>query len=172
VTVLSAPRAEPVWAAQGWEVLTVSTPGGVVRTQLDDDGLWLQLGDLDAHGRPGPVRTAGTTTARFGPAGAAWLQCVSAPPVLWLGAGGHRLAPQVPSGQEDVRLAPGDLLVLCSADVLEHLDRGLPHLAELTDGLGDPGLRARALADDLGAATPAGAAAVAVWSPVVAHRGL
>lgn len=162
MTVLSTPRAEPVWAAGGWEVLTVSTPGGFVDTLARDGGLALVIGDLDAGDRRGAV---GSTSAWFGRDGAASLACLSAPPVLWLGAHGHRLAPAVPAQREEVRLAAGDLLVLCSADVLEHLDHGLPHLAALTEGLGDPSARARALADDLGAATPAGAAAVAVWAP-------
>lgn len=162
MTVLSSRRAEPVWAAEGWEVLTVSTPSGFVETRLQDGGLALVLGDLGAGERPGAV---GSTSAWFGRDGTASLACLSAPPVLWLGAHGHRLAPEGASQRQEVQLAPGDLLVLCSADVLEHLDHGLPHLAALTDGLGDPSARAWALAADLGSATPAGAAAVAVWSP-------
>ncbi len=162
MTVLSTPRAEPVWAAEGWEVLTVSAPGGFVQTRLRDGGLDLVLGDLAGGDRPG---AEGSTSAWFGRDGVASLACLSAPPALWLGAHGHRLAPEVPARREEVRLAAGDLLVLCSADVLEHLDRGLPHLAALTEGLSDPSTRARALAADLGSATPAGAAAVAVWTP-------
>jgi len=162
VTVLSPPRVEPVWAGEGWEVLTVSTPSGFVETRADDDGFAVVLGDLDGRARPGAY---GSTSASFGHGGTASVACLSAPPVLWLGAHGHRLAPEVPSERQEIRLAAGDLLVLCSADVLEHLDRGLPHLAALTDGLGDPAARARALAADLRSATPAGAAVVAVWSP-------
>jgi hypothetical protein len=168
VTVLSTPRAEPVWAAQGWEVLAVGTPGGFVETRVQDAALTVVLGDRLRPGSRGGA--PGSTSAWFGAAGAAWVECRAAPPVLWLGARGHRLAPADPSRREHLRLDPGDLLVLCSADVLEHLAHGLPHLAALTEGLGDPAARARALASDLASASPAGAAAVAVWSPATRSR--
>ena len=93
------------------------------------------------------------------------MACLSAPPVLWLGTHGHRLAPDVPTRREDLRLAPGDLLVLCSSEVLEHLDRGLPGLAAPTDGLADPRGRARAAGRRHRRGLPGGAAVVAVWSP-------
>ncbi len=162
MTVLAPAQVEPLHAAQGWEVLTVCTPGGFVESRAEGGGLAMVVGDLDRDSR---ARAAGSTSAWLGRGGAATLVCLSAPPVLWLGAHGHRLAPDVPSRREELHLAPGDLLVLCSSDVLEHLDRGLPHLAGHTEGLADPGSRARALAADIGTATPAGAAVVAVWAP-------
>lgn len=162
MTVLTPARVEPLSAVEGWEVLAVSTPGGFVGSRAEGGGLAMVVGDLDRDSR---VHAAGSTSAWFGRGGVATLVCLSAPPVLWLGAHGHRLAPDVPSRREELRLAPGDLLVLCSSDVLEHLDQGLPHLASRTEGFGDPTRRARALAADIGSASPAGAAVVAVWAP-------
>ena len=162
MTVLTPPRSQPLHVADGWEVRTVRGTGGFVETRQEGGGLAVVLGDLDDQQR---ADVGGSTSAWFGRGGRATVACLSAPPVLWLGSHGHRLAPDVPTRREDLRLAPGDLLVLCSSEVLEHLDRGLPGLAAPTDGLADPRGRARALAADIGAASPGGAAVVAVWSP-------
>jgi len=162
VTVLTPPRVAPLHAAEGWEVLTVCTPSGFVDSRAEGGGLAMVVGDLDRESR---LHAAGSTSVWFGRGGTATVACLSAPPVLWLGEHGHRLAPDVPSRRQELLLAPGDLLVLCSSDVLEHLDRGLSHLAGLTDGLADAADRARALAADIGSASPTGAAVVAVWAP-------
>lgn len=146
----------------GWCTRTVCTPTGYLGTRHEAAGLSVVLGDCVQERRSD---SGGSTTVWFGPDGHVAISCLSAPPALWVGQRETKLVPDLASCREELDLEPGDLLVVCSADVLEHLDHGLPHLVRISAGLADPSDRAYALASDISAATPVGTAVVAVWAP-------
>lgn len=162
MTALATGPVGTVDLVGGWCTRTVCTPTGYLGTRHEADGLSVVLGDCVQERRHD---SGGCTTVSFGPDGQVAVSCLSAPPALWVGRRETRLVPELPSCREALRLDPGDLLVVCSADVLEHLDHGLPHLVQISSGLADPVERAHALACDIGTATPAGAAVVAVYTP-------
>ena len=163
MTVLTPPQALPTLAGGGWELFTVCTPRGYLGVRRGrDEEVAVELGDLCPDG---VAPTSGTSTVRLGHDGQVTVSCLSAPPALWSGRAGERLVPELPSCREAMSLEAGDLLVLCSADVLEHLDHGLPHLTAVTAAITDPSHRACAVATDIEALTTEGAAVVAVWVP-------
>ena len=168
MTVLTAPRPVATLAGGGWELFTVCTARGYLGVRRGpQDSVSAVLGDLSPQGL---APTSGTSSVRLGHDGRVSVSCLSAPPALWSGRAGRRLVPEVPSSREELQFAPGDLLVLCSADVLEHLDHGLPRLLEVAATISEPSHRAHAVATDIEAATTEGAAVVAVWVPSALGR--
>ncbi len=162
MTTLATGPVGTIDLAGGWCTRTVCTSTGYLGTRHEAEGLSVVLGDCVKEHRQD---SGGSTTVWFGPDGDVAISCLSAPPALCVGRRETRLVPALPFCREELRLEPDDVLVVCSADVLEHLDHGLPHLVQISAGMADPFDRAHALASDIGAATPAGAAVVAVWAP-------
>jgi hypothetical protein len=161
VTVVATARRASSQLPGGWLLSAVEAAAGTVEVTTAAAGEPLVVVcDTGEGGSP-----AACTSVVLHPDGRAVLSCRLSPPALWLSRDGVRLAPQVPTDTEQLRLEPGDLLVLCTAEVLEHLHHGLPHLVEPAAALPDAVARVQSVAADLRAATPAGAAVVLGWSP-------
>lgn len=163
MTVVVPTRPSSAHLPGGWQLGTVEAPAGTVEITIAADGATRVVVCDTGEG----TSPAACTSVVLHPDGRAVLSCRLSPPALWLSGGGVRLAPQVPTDTEQLRLEPGDLLVVCSAEVLEHLHHGLPHLIEPASSLPDATARVQSVAADLRAATPAGAAVVLGWSPDV-----
>lgn len=161
MTVVVPARPASAHLPGGWQLGTVEAPAGTVTLTSEPDGTTrVVVCDTGEGASP-----AACTSVVLHPDGRAELSCRLSPPALWLSGERVRLAPEVPTGTEHLLLEPGDLLVVCSAEVLEHLHHGLPHLVEPAAALPDATARVQSVAADLRAATPAGAAVVLGWSP-------
>lgn len=161
MTVVVPTRPSSSQLPGGWQVSAVEAVAGTVEvTAVAGGELRVVVCDTGEGTSP-----AACTSVVLHHDGRAVLSCRLSPPALWLSSGGVRLAPQVPTDTEDLRLEPDDLLVVCTAEVLEHLHHGLPHLVEPAAALPDATARVQSVAADLRAATPAGAAVVLAWNP-------
>ena len=78
----------------------------------------------------GATQSRSETLARLSADGTVRLGAHGAPPALLLTSTGARLVPSVPGIDEIATMEEDDLLVLCSACVLEHLPAGFARLVE------------------------------------------
>ena len=164
MTVVAPFRPASSHLPGGWLLAGVEAAAGTVEVAVTDDGAQrVVVCDTGEGDSP-----AACTSVVLHPDGRAVLSCRLSPPALWLSQGEVRLAPRVPTDTEQLLLEPGDLLVLCTAEVLEHLHHGLPHLVGPAAGLPEVTARVQSVAADLRAATPAGAAVVIGRSPAPA----
>lgn len=108
------------------------------------------------------------THARLSADGTVRLGVCSAPPGLLLSPAGARLIPSMPGVDEGTVMDDGDVLVLCSAGLLEQLPAGFRTGIDDPNSSGVPELLVaiRHLTDE-----GAGSAVVASWRPADPGRG-
>jgi len=144
-----------------WQIATRRATNGFALTRREVNGLHLEVGDLDIDG-PAAGRGHGVTRIRLADEGQVLVQCDLAPPALLAAARGVHLVPEGGRGEEEIRLEQGELLVICSADALEHLPNGLRSVGEQLSAAGS--LDVTEVLDQVIAYSPAGAAAVVWWT--------
>jgi len=96
---------------------------------IDADNQWIQIRLTDADTGIGTAEPP-CIHVRLGGDGTVKLRTHRAPPALLLSQTGGRLLPTVPGAEDITVMAEDDLLMLCSADVLEHLPAGFRTVIE------------------------------------------
>lgn len=91
------------------------------------EALWVGVRLTD--GEPGEVAPP-CTMARLGGDGTVTLRTHRTPPALLFSRAGGRLIPTIPGVEDITMMTEDDLLILCSADVLEQLPAGFRSLIE------------------------------------------
>ncbi len=123
--------APTTWSASSpyvWDVETRERSPGLVQVRRSVRHISVEVSDdtASALGRPAPAAPAWASATR------AWL-CVDgmvvvrshlSPPALLVSPSGARLLPAAPDVEETTAMTDDDLLVLCSASVLESLPAG------------------------------------------------
>lgn len=102
----------------GWAIESLSRDGSHVRTVRVDETIHLCVTDR------GTTRPA-VTQVVLHPDGGVDVELVCAPPVLLVCSDGGRLVPATPDGHGAMVLGHGDLVLVCSADVLDTLPTGV-----------------------------------------------
>lgn len=163
-SVLPSPtRSATDLATAHWQTASHARHGSIARAERADPGLRLRLGDL-AH--PSPRQLAAGLTgdslllADFAAEGTVRVQTWCAPPALLLSRQAVSLFPADGGSSADATLDAGDILVICSAAMLE---TGAARLVTLLQQDGSPIRLAadpRRLLDELLDGSTAGAAAV------------
>lgn len=144
-----------------WQIATRRASNGFALTRRQADGLHLEVGDLDVGG-PAAGQGHGVTRVRLADEGRVLVRCDLAPPALLAAAQGAHLVPEGGRTEEEIRLEQGELLVICSADALEHLPNGLRSVSEHLCAAEH--LDVDEVLDQVIAYSPAGAAAVVWWT--------
>ncbi len=99
-----------------WAVTTRCNGRAVAGVSIAGDELVVLVSDGDlAHSG---------TMARLARDGSATVACLQAPQALVVHNGRPQLVPHLPGLSDEVEIDSSDVLVLCSAGVLEHLPRG------------------------------------------------
>lgn len=156
-----APHPSDTEAARHWEVCLCEQRQGLTRMTGDAEGVHVSVRDRQVrHWAPTGAGTPSVLTADLRRDGSVHLVACCAPPALVLTAGGPWLFPADADPAGDLVLEPGDVLVMCSASVLDaHPDGVVALLSANTAAVREAG--PRQLADTLLSGALSGAVAVA-----------
>lgn len=104
-----------------WEIQVAGSHPGLTRVTEDNLGLHVRVGDRHPGSGPAgvPRQLRSMLAADLRPDGSVHLVTRCAPPALIVAAGGPSLFPADAGVRGECVLAPGDLLVMCSAAVLD-----------------------------------------------------
>lgn len=112
-----------------WDVETLERSAGLVHVRRNARHISVEVADsrrgTDAPQLPGDPRwQAAATRARLSADGTVHVRSHLAPPALLISTSAARLLPSAPDVDETTAMTDDDLLVLCSASVLECLPAG------------------------------------------------
>ena len=167
-------------ATSGWDIVTLQRSPADVHVDYLPGGVRVQVSDGPGPPRPrlasGSTPTwpgSGCTEAWLASDGTAVVRAHDAPPVLLVSGSGARLLPPAPDIDEPVVVAPRDLLVFCSAGVLERLPAGFGTVLSCSSRSVTSLARARLL-EDLMVGCRHGAAVIASFThdPYVGRHDL
>lgn len=111
-----------------WDLDTLERGGGIAWAQHSPNHTRLRVADRPPPGVParaGDLRWASATQAWLSVDGSVIVRSSCAPPALLVTSCGARLLPAQPGEEETAQLVDGDLLLMCSAGVLETKPTGL-----------------------------------------------
>lgn len=140
-----------------WAVTTRFNGSAVAGVSIAGDELVVLVSDGDlAHSG---------TMARLARDGSATVACLQAPQALVVHHGRPQLVPHLPGLSDEVEIDSSDVLVLCSAGVLEHLPRGFGLVMDRISS-SDEGLDVNRLLGEILSYAKNGAAAVVSRRPL------
>lgn len=165
MTVLVTPREGT--GTCSWQVDTLMRADGLAVVERAAGSVRVLVGDANPSDVPGDDAGVGepdATEVLLGPDGRVVVRSHASPPALLVTRAGCRLLPAAPATEDEIVLAPGDVVVLCSAEALGSLPTGLGGVlnhSPLRLGLHDP----HTLLEELMTGSDVGAAAVAACLP-------
>lgn len=144
----------------GWQVDRLTRTDGVADVRRHDGCLHVTVGDVASAGGRATGASPDATEAWLHPGGRLVVRTHVAPPALLVTPSGARLLPTAPDVQAEVTAVDGDILIMCSAEALDHLPKGLGGIlscSPLRVGAHDPGALLAQLMDgsEFGAAVVA-----------------
>ena len=163
-TLIGRPAAA---ATARWVVSRLERPTGFATIDLRGDSVRVHVGD-GGGGLVAPLDSdRSDITAEFDGQGGVVVETCSAPPALLVARDGTRLLPATPGLRRPTLIAPGDLLLLCSASALDAPPVGLVQIlkAPAREVLS---MSPQMLLDLIMGDQPDGAAAIVMRAPLLA----